>query len=314
VLRFTVARLSQAVVVLLLLTLVVFSLLRLVPGDPILQILGPYADRETMEDLREQLGFNQPVHEQYASWLGKVVRGDLGKSIISREPVTEVLKWRIPVTLQIALGAWAVSIAIGLPAGVIAALTRNRWPDYLFSIVAVGGIAVPSFWLAIILILVFSVRLDLLPTSGFVSPTTDFGQSLKLSILPWFVAGTGGAALLMRQTRSALLEVLGQDYIRTARAKGLAQQVIILRHALKNAMIPVLTVTGLALGNLLAGAVIVEVVFGLPGMGRLLVESLWTRDYPVVQGVVLVVGVSVVLSNFLVDLAYGWLDPRVKYA
>jgi len=311
--NFIIVRLVQAVIVILLLTLVVFSLLRLVPGDPVLQILGPYAERQAMEDLREQLGFNEPVHEQYASWVSKMARGDLGTSIISRESVTHTLKWRIPVTAQIALGAWAVTIAIGLPAGIISALTRNRWPDYLTSVFAVGGVAVPSFWLAIILMQVFAVRLHWVPTSGFVSPTTDFWRSMQLSILPWFVAGLGGAALLMRQTRSALLEVLGQDYIRTAKAKGLTERVVVMRHALKNAMIPVLTVVGLALGTLLAGTVIVEVVYGIPGMGRLLVESLLSHDYPVVQGVVLVVGLTVVASNLLVDIAYGWFDPRIRY-
>jgi peptide/nickel transport system permease protein len=311
--RLVVSRLFQAVIVLLLLTLVVFALLRLVPGDPILQILGPYADRETMERLREQLGFNQPVYEQYVSWLGNLLRGDLGDSIISRQSVMDILTGRIPVTLQVALGAWAVTIAIGLPAGIFAALNRNRWPDYLFSIFAVGGVAMPSFWLAIMMIIVFAVHLGWVPTSGFVSPTTDFWKSMQLSLMPWLVAGIGGAAVLMRQTRSALLEVLGQDYIRTATAKGLTHRVVVLRHALRNAMIPVVTIIGLALGNLLAGAVIVEVVFGLPGMGRLLVESLWTHDYPVVQGIVLIVGISVVLSNLLVDIAYGWLDPRVRY-
>jgi len=313
VLNFVLSRLLQAAVVLMLLTLLVFSLLRLVPGDPILQILGPYAERETMEEMREQLGFNQPVPEQYVTWLGKVVRGDLGESIIGRQPVTETLKWRIPVTAQIALGAWAVSMVIGLPAGIIAALNRNRWPDYLSSIIAVVGIAMPSFWLAIILILIFSVHYHIVPTSGFVSPTTDFWRSMRLSILPWFVAGIGGAAILMRQTRSALLEVLSQDYIRTAKAKGLAERVVIMRHAMKNAMIPVLTIVGLGVGNLLAGTVIVEFVFGIPGMGRLLIESLLTHDYPVIQGVVLVVGICVVMSTLLVDIAYGWLDPRIRF-
>ncbi len=188
---FIIGRLMQAVVVILLLTLVVFSLLRLTPGDPILQILGPYADRQTMEDMRERLGFNQSVPEQYGTWLGKVVRGDLGESIITRQSVTGTLKWRIPVTLQIALGALAVSVIIGLPAGIIAALARNRWPDYFLSIFAVAGIAMPSFWLALILIVVFSVHLGWLPTSGFVSPRTDLWRSFQLSIMPWFVAGRG---------------------------------------------------------------------------------------------------------------------------
>jgi peptide/nickel transport system permease protein len=297
----------------MLLTLLVFSLLRLVPGDPILQILGPYAEQQTMDEMREQLGFNQPVPEQYATWLGKVARGDLGESIISRQPVSETLKWRIPVTAQIALGAWAVSMVIGLPAGIISALNRNRWPDYSSSVLAVAGIAVPSFWLAIMLMQFFAVRLHWVPTSGFVSPTTDFWQSMKLSILPWFVAGIGGAAILMRQTRSALLEVLGQDYIRTAKAKGLAERIVIMRHAMKNAMIPVLTIIGLGVGNLLAGTVIVEFVFGIPGMGRLLIESLLSHDYPVIQGIVLVVGICVVMSTLLVDIAYGWLDPRIRF-
>jgi len=313
VLNFVIGRLLQAVIVLMLLTLLVFSLLRLVPGDPILQILGPYAEQQTMDDLREQLGFNQPVPEQYATWLGKVVRGDLGESIISRQSVSETLKWRIPVTAQIALGAWAVSMVIGLPAGIISALNRNRWPDYSSSVLAVAGIAMPSFWLAIMLMQFFAVRLHWVPTSGFVSPTTDFWRSMRLSILPWSVAGIGGAALLMRQTRSALLEVLGQDYIRTAKAKGLAERIVIMRHAMKNAMIPVLTIVGLGVGNLLAGTVIVEFVFGIPGMGRLLIESLLSHDYPVIQGIVLVVGICVVMSTLLVDIAYGWLDPRIRF-
>jgi peptide/nickel transport system permease protein len=309
---FVISRLMQAVIVILLLTLVVFSLLRLMPGDPILQILGPYADKQTMEELREQLGFNQSVPEQYGTWLGKVVRGNLGESIITRQSVTGTLKWRIPVTLQIALGAMAVTLVIGLPAGIIAALMRNRWPDYLMSVFAVAGIAVPGFWLAILMIVLFSVHLGWLPTSGFVSPTTDFVQSMKLSIMPWFVAGIGGAAVLMRQTRSALLEVLGQDYVRTARAKGLMERVVITRHALKNAMIPVFTIAGLAVAGLLAGTVIVEYVFGIPGMGRLLVESLLAHDYPVIQGTVLVIGVCVELTTLLVDIGYGWFDPRIR--
>lgn len=309
---FIIGRLMQAAIVILLLTLVVFSLLRLMPGDPILQILGPYADRQTMEDMRERLGFNQSVPEQYGTWLGKVVRGDLGESIITRQSVTGTLKWRIPVTLQIALGALAVTVIIGLPAGIIAALTRNRWPDYFFSIFAVAGIAMPSFWLAIILIVVFSVHLGWLPTSGFVSPTTDFWKSVQLSIMPWFVAGVGGGAVLMRQTRSALLEVLGQDYVRTARAKGLTERIVITRHALKNAMIPVFTIAGLAVANLLAGTVIVEYVFGIPGMGRLLIESLLAHDYPVIQGTVLVIGICVEISTLFVDIAYGWFDPRIR--
>lgn len=312
--RFIILRLLQNVVVVLLLTLLVFSLMRLVPGDPILQMLGPYAEKESMEELREQLGFNEPIHEQYASWLGNGLKGDLGDSVISRQPVTDILKWRIPVTIQIAMGAWAVSIVIGIPAGIIAALSRNRWPDYVSSIFAVGGVAMPSFWLAIIMILVLGLRLDWVPTSGFVSPTTDFWRSMHLSLLPWFVAGIGGAAVLMRQTRSALLEVLSQDYVRTARAKGLTERVVIFRHAMKNAMIPVLTIVGLGLGNLLAGTVIVEYIFGIPGMGRLLIESLLSHDYPVIQGINLMVGTSVVLSTLLVDIAYGWLDPRIRYA
>ncbi len=302
----------QAAVVILLLTLIVFSLLRLVPGDPILQILGPYADRQTMEDMRERLGFNESVPEQYATWLGKAVKGDLGQSIITRQSVTGTLKWRIPVTLQIALGALAVSVIIGLPAGIIAALARNRWPDYFLSIFAVAGIAMPSFWLALILIVVFSVHLGWLPTSGFVSPRTDLWRSFQLSIMPWFVAGVGGGAVLMRQTRSALLEVLGQDYVRTAKAKGLTERIVITRHALKNAMIPVFTIAGLAVANLLAGTVIVEYVFGIPGMGRLLIESLLAHDYPVIQGTVLVIGICVEISTLFVDIAYGWFDPRIR--
>jgi peptide/nickel transport system permease protein len=309
---FIIRRLLQSVVVLFLVSIIVFLFAHAAPGDPVLNILGPRPDPQTAANLREQLGLDKPLPQQYVSWIGKVVRGNLGESLATREPVSGILKRRATATAQIALGAWIVSIVIGLSAGTIAALTRNRWPDYVSSVVAVSGVAMPSFWFAIMLIILLAETWQLLPTSGYVSFTSDPVQSIKLSIMPWIVGGFAGSAVLMRQMRSALLEVLNQDYVRTAQAKGLQQRVVILRHAMKNAMIPIVTVAGMTLGYLLGGEVIIEVVYSIPGVGRTMVEAIFKKDFPVVQGAALMVGTTVVLANLLVDIAYGWLDPRIR--
>jgi len=291
----------------------VFLFAHAAPGDPVLNILGPHPSQQAADSLRQQLGLDKPLPQQYVSWAGKVVKRDLGESLATREPVTKILKTRVAATAQIALGSWFISILIGLPAGIIAALARNRWPDYVSSIVAVSGVAMPSFWFAIMLIILFGVTWRILPTSGYVSFTSDPWESIRLSILPWIVGGFAGSAVLMRQMRSALLEVMNQDYVRTARAKGLTQRVVILRHAMKNALIPIVTIAGMTLGYLLGGEVIIEWVFGIPGVGRAMVEAVFKKDFPVVQGAALMIGVVVVLANLIVDIAYGWLDPRIRF-
>jgi len=310
---FITRRLLQSIIVLFLASIVVFLFAHAAPGDPVLNILGPHPSQQAADSLRQQLGLDKPLPQQYVSWAGKVVKRDLGESLATREPVTKILKTRVAATAQIALGSWFISILIGLPAGIIAALARNRWPDYVSSIVAVSGVAMPSFWFAIMLIILFGVTWRILPTSGYVSFTSDPWESIKLSILPWVVGGFAGSAVLMRQMRSALLEVMNQDYVRTARAKGLTQRVVILRHAMKNALIPIVTIAGMTLGYLLGGEVIIEWVFGIPGVGRAMVEAVFKKDFPVVQGAALMVGVVVVLANLIVDIAYGWLDPRIRF-
>jgi len=309
---FIIQRLLQSIIVLFLASIVVFSFAHAAPGDPVLNILGPTPNQEAADSLREQLGLNKPLPQQYLTWIGKVVRGDLGESLMTREPVRKILTQRAAATAQMAAGAWIISMAVGLSAGIIAALNRNRWPDYLSSVVAVSGVAMPSFWFAIMLIVLLAEKGNLLPTSGYVSFTHDPVQSIKLSIMPWIVGGLAGSAVLMRQMRSALLEVLNQDYIRTAHSKGLTQRVVILRHAMKNALVPVVTVAGMTLGYLLGGEVIIEMVFGIPGVGRAMVEAVFRKDFPVVQGAALMIGAVVVVTNFLVDIAYGWLDPRIR--
>lgn len=311
---FIIRRLLQSAVVLFLVSIIVFLFAHAAPGDPVLNILGPRPDPQTAANLREQLGLDKPLPQQYVSWVSKVAKGDLGESLATREPVNDILKRRATATAQIALGAWVISIVIGLSAGTIAALTRNRWPDYVSSVVAVSGVAMPSFWFAIMLIILLAEKWRLLPTSGYVSFTSDPVQSIKLSIMPWIVGGFAGSAVLMRQMRSALLEVLSQDYVRTAQAKGLQQRVVIMRHAMKNAMIPIVTIAGMTLGYLLGGEVILEMVFSIPGVGRAMVEAVFKKDFPVVQGAALMVGATVVLANLLVDIAYGWLDPRIRVA
>jgi peptide/nickel transport system permease protein len=310
---FIIRRIFSAVPVLFMVTVIVFSLMHIVPGDPVVQMLGEWAEPEAVEKLRKQLGFDKPIYIQYLSWVNDILHGDFGVSLKTRRPVLDEMLQRIPVTAQIALASWIIAILIGLPTGIIAALKRNSLADAAATGFAMAGVAMPSFWLGIILIMVVSVWLGWLPTSGFVHPGEDLVQSIKLTILPAITGGTGMAAMIMRQVRSSLLEVMSQDYIRTARAKGLPETIVVIRHGLKIALIPVVTIVGLAMGFFLAGSVVIETIFAIPGMGRLAVEAIFQRDYQVTQAVVLLMAVAVIACNLIVDIIYAFLDPRITY-
>ncbi|MDR7486590.1 MAG: ABC transporter permease [Armatimonadota bacterium] len=310
--RYIVHRLLLTIPVLFLVTVIVFALINLIPGDPALVMAGTEAGKEAVEALRQQMGLDRPLAVRYGLWLGRLVRGDLGRSVRDRRPVLDVLLLKLPVTVQLAVLALAVAWAIAIPAGVLAAWRRHSAIDYAATTVALAGISIPNFWLGIMLIYLFAVNLRWLPPSGYVEPWLDPAGNIKRMILPATVLGTALAALVMRLLRSSLLEVMGTEYIRTAHAKGLAERFVLLRHALKNAMIPVVTVMGLQLGGLLGGAVITETIFAVPGVGRLAVESILTRDYPMVQGVVLFSAVAIVFVNFTVDVIYSLLDPRIR--
>jgi ABC-type dipeptide/oligopeptide/nickel transport system permease component len=307
---FILRRVVDAVPVLLLASVVVFGMLHLVPGDPVEAMLGSAdagisAKGSVIEaQMREELGLNQPLPVQYVRWLAGVVHGDFGTSYVRRRPVFDVVAERVPSTLELAAAALAIAASLGLVLGVTAGLEHNTPIDALITLVSLGGVSTPNFFLAMVLILVFSVLLGWLPATG--SGTVD-----RL-ILPAIALGFSGVALVARLTRSTVLEVLNQPYITTARAKGLRQRVVVVRHALRNALIPIVTVLGLQIGQLLAGSVIVETVFARQGIGQLAVESILTKDYPVVQAVILFTATAYILANLLVDMAYGYLDPEIR--
>jgi peptide/nickel transport system permease protein len=308
-------RVLQMIPVMVLASIISFSIIFLLPGDPALLILGDQlaSDRAVYEAKRAELGLDRPLPIQYLDWLGKTVRGDLGISNRDKQPVTQGIRERLPITLQLASLAMLLALAISLPAGIISALKPNSKWDVASSLVAFGGIAIPHFWFGILLIYLFAVTLKLLPPSGYVPFSEDPVQNLTRMLMPAVTLGLGLSAVLMRQTRSSLLEVLHQDYMTTARAKGLGQKVVILRHALKNGLIPVVTVLGLQLGLLFGGSVITESIFSIPGIGRWAVDSITTRDFPVVQAISLVMAVGVLLANLLADIAYAYIDPRIHY-
>lgn len=310
--RYLTRRLILTVPVLLFVTIIVFSLINLIPGDPALVMAGGEAGKEAVEALRRQMGLDRPMAVRYVLWLGRMVRGDLGRSVRDGRPVLDVLLLKLPVTIELAAAALTVAWTIAVPAGILAAWKRRSALDYAATTVALAGISIPNFWLGIMLIYLLAVNLRWLPPSGYVEPWVDPVRNIKLMIMPATVLGTALAALVMRLLRSSMLEVLGTEFIRTAHAKGLPEKLVILRHALKNAMIPVTTVMGLQLGGLLGGAVITETIFAVPGVGRLAVESILTRDYPMVQGVVLFSAVAIVFVNFAVDVIYSFLDPRIR--
>jgi peptide/nickel transport system permease protein len=310
--RYITRRLFLTIPVLFLVSLIVFTLINMIPGDPALLFIGGEAGKEAVEALRKQMGLDRPMAVRYVLWLSRVVRGDLGKSVRDGRPVLDVLLLKLPVTVELALIALAVAWTIAVPAGVLAAWKRQSAIDYTATTVALAGISIPNFWFGIMLIYLLAVDLRWLPASGYIEPWLDPVRNLKLMIMPATVLGTGLAALVMRLLRSSMLEVLGTEFIRTAHAKGLSEQMVIVKHALKNAMIPVATVMGLQLGGLLGGAVITETIFAVPGVGRLAIESILTRDYPMVQGVVLFSATAIVFVNFTVDVLYSMLDPRIR--
>ena len=311
-LEFLVRRAFVSAITLVLISLIVFAGVRAIPGDPARVLAGAEADAAGLEEIREKYGLNDPLPVQYFRWMGHALRGDLGVSIRTRQPVAGTVATKLPITIELTVLSILVALAIAIPAGVIAALRRNTGWDVLMSGLSLGGVSIPNFWLGIMLILLVSVRLGWLPASGYVPPWESVADNLRRMLMPALVLGTGLAAVLMRQTRNAMIEVLSADYIRTARAKGLAQGAVVVRHALRNSLIPVVTILGLQMGALMSGAVVTEQIFVVPGFGRLIVEAVFTRDYPVVQGVVLITASSYVLINLLVDISYSLLNPRIR--
>lgn len=311
-LQYIARRVLFSIPVLLIVTIFVFFIMRVLPGNPGRAILGPEADPATVEAFNRAHGLDQPLPVQYIRWLGDVLHGDLGRSLIDGTPVSILIAQRLPATIELTIGAMLVAVLIAIPAGIIAATRRGQAIDHAGTIVALAGLSIPQFWLAILLIMYFSVRLGWLPASGYVPIWENPVANLKVMILPIVVTGLRESAVLMRMTRSSLLEVLNQDYIRTARAKGLPGWVVVVRHGVRNSLIPVLTVGGLQLAGLLGGLVITETIFVIPGFGRLIVDSIFNRDLITLQGAVLVAATLVVLVNLLVDVLYAWLDPRIK--
>ena len=305
-------RLLATVPVLVLVTAGVFLLLHLTPGDPVDAMMAESADASTKESLRRELGLDRPLAVQYAAWMGRLLRGDLGRSIRNGEPVLENVSRRIRPSLQLALLAMAIALTIAFPVAIASAVRHNTGVDRLGTTFALFGICMPNFLLALLLIFVFGVTLRWLPISGYLDPLEDGWSGLRSLILPAVTLGLALAAVITRTLRSSLLEALAEDYVRTARAKGLSEWVVIRGHVLKNALIPVVTVLGLQLGTLIGGAVITEYVFALPGVGRLVVDAVFARDYPLVQGVILLIALGFIVSNLLVDLLYGYIDPRIR--
>ncbi len=305
-------RLLVAIPTLLIISIFVFSLQKLLPGDPILAMAGEERDPATIEFLREKYRLNDPVPMQYLNWLGGVVTGDFGISLRTNQPVLELIAQKLPVTIQLAVMAMFFAMIIGIPIGILAAVKKNTWIDYTANIVALSGLSIPNFWLGIMLILLVSVKLGWLPASGYESIFVDPVRSIETMIMPAFVLGNALAATLMRHTRSAMVAVLSSDYIRTARAKGLSPREIILSHSFRNALLPVITLLALLFGELLAGAVLTEQIFTIPGFGKMTVDAVFTRDYAVVQGIVLCTAVGFILMNLLADIAYVLLNPSLR--
>jgi peptide/nickel transport system permease protein len=308
-------RLAHALVILAIVIVLVFVIARLIPGDAIMAAMAGSVDlhdADVVARVRHQFGLDQPILVQFAVWVEHFVRGDWGTSIGTGEKVLDMFLRRLPITLELFLGASLWSLAIGIPAGMIGALKRNSAIDMLVTAGAIVGVSIPAFWEAIVLIYLLAVVLPIFPPSGYVPFSEDPLLNLRAMALPTFVLGTHSGGLLARYVRSSLLEVLGQDYIRTARAKGFAEKAVVARHALKPGMIPVVTVIGLSWGGMLAGAFFVEVIFAIPGLGRMSVEAIFQKDFPVMQATLIVVSINVLLVNLLVDILYGYLDPRVR--
>ncbi|MCX6029203.1 MAG: ABC transporter permease [Chloroflexi bacterium] len=332
-LSYVIKRVLGVIPVLLCVSMLVFGFLRMIPGDPALTMLGERATPENIARVREQLGLNKPLHEQYLIFLGNALRGDLGRSILRQEPVTQEVLRRFPATIELALAAMLIALIVGIPAGVISAVRRGSWFDAASMLVALTGVSMPIFWLGLMMIFFFSVVLHILPTGGRLDAGTSFMpitnlvlldtllrgniplffQALRHLALPALALATIPMAIIARMTRSAMLEVLNQDYIRTAHAKGLKGSTVVIRHALRNAWLPIITVIGLQVGRLLSGAILTETVFSWPGIGRWLVDAIYSRDYPIVQGVTLFIAIIFVGVNLSVDILYALVDPRIRF-
>jgi len=305
-------RLATIVPTLFFVSVIIFGLQQLLPGDAALVLAGEDRDPNVVAHLRAKLHLDEPLPMRYVYWLGGVVQGDLGESLRIQKPVLDLILEKLPVTVQLATMAFLIAIVIGITAGIVSAVTKDSVWDYAANAVALWGLSTPNFWLGIMLILLFSVSLGWLPASGYVSPFEDPKANLAAMIMPAFVLGNAIAAVLMRHTRSAMLQVLSADYVRTARAKGLVERVVVLKHALRNALIPIITLGALEFGTLLSGAVLTEQVFSIPGFGKLIVDAVFNRDYLVVQGVVLFTATVYITLNLLADLAYFAVNPRMR--
>lgn len=290
----------------------VFFLIRLVPGDPAIAMLGPYATAEAIMDLRRSLGLDEPIWTQFRVYMFKLAAGDLGQSLSNRSPVAVEIAKVLPHTVVLALAGTALSIVTGIPAGVVSAVKRNSWLDHVARLLALAGVSIPIFFTGILLLLFFGLRLRWFPMLGAGNPE-DWLSQLHHLVLPAVALGVGMAGTVMRMTRSSVLEILGQDYVRTARSKGLAEHVVIYKHALRNALVPVITVVGINMGQLMGGAVLTESVFGRPGLGKLMLDAILARDYPLVQGCILIFSAFVIIVHFLVDITYSLVDPRIRW-
>jgi peptide/nickel transport system permease protein len=313
-LRYIGRRILIAIPTLIIVSVLVFALQKLLPGDPVLTMAGEERDPQVLAYLREKYRLDDPLPIQYFVWIGSALTGNLGISLRTDIPVLTLILSKLPVTIELAIMAMIIALAIGIPTGIVSAVKKGSAVDYAANVIALSGLSIPNFWLGIMLIMLVSVRWGLLPASGYVPPTEDLWLNIKTMLMPAFVLGTGLAASLMRHTRSAMLGVLRSDYIRTARAKGLLSRKVILKHALRNALIPIVTLSTLLFGELLAGAVLTEQIFTIPGFGKLIVDAVFNRDYAVVQGVVLCTAVGFILMNLLADVLYVLVNPRLRHA
>ena len=310
--EFLLKRIASILPTLVVVSMLIFGLQQLLPGDPAKILAGEEQDPTVVAYLRAKLHLDEPLPVRYGYWIGGVLQGDLGESVRTQQPVLTLVLQKLPVTLELALLAMTIALLIGIPAGIVSAVGRGTFWDTAANVLALWGISTPNFWLGILMIMLFSVQLGWLPASGYVSPFEDLGANLAAMIMPAFVLGNAIAAVLMRHTRSAMLQVMSADYVRTARAKGLSERVVVLKHALRNALTPIITLGALELGTLLSGAVLTEQVFTIPGFGKLIVDSVFNRDYAVVQGVVLVTATTYIVLNLLADLAYFAANPRLR--
>jgi peptide/nickel transport system permease protein len=315
--QYVIRRVLLALLVVLIVSILIFLAMRLLPGDPIAIYMTQHGldliDEQFENQLRIEFGLDKPLIVQYVRWIADVFQGDFGNSIYYRESVGMLLSQRIPVTLHLGLVSFIISTILGVLFGIIAALRRGRWIDSVVTSLSNLGVSAPNFWFGVLLIYVFGLYLNWLPIQGYTSPTENFVLSTRQMIMPVIVLSTFNIAFLCRQTRSAMLDVVYQDYIRTAWSKGLSERIIVARHVLRNGLIPVITIMGMSLSHLIGGAMIIENVFNIPGMGRLMVAAVFGKDYQIVQAVVLIIAVCVVFINLAIDVAYGWIDPRIRF-